>query len=420
MLNCPIAAPAAGWAAALAARRADAATLATLLKRCRARTLGLIDAWAEALPDLQVPRADGLNPPLWEWGHVAWFQSWWIERNRERARGVACDSLHARSAARRPDADALYDSSRVPHAARWDLPLPGLDATRAELATSLEQTLALLEAHGHAPPAAATDDSALYFWRLVLFHEDMHAEASVCMARALGIAMPDALRNPRALPPVAADDRARGAQIAIPAQRWTLGVGGPSGGFVFDNEHGEQPVQIAAFCIDAQPICWARYLEFVEHTGHAPPGHLRRTHGQWLQARGHGGAVSGEVCTDPRWEPLDLHAPAVHLSAFDAEAWCRWAGRRLPTEAEWECAALTQAEFAWGRVWEWTASDFAPYPGFAPHPYRDYSAPWFGSHRVLRGACEATAETLVHPKYRNFFLPQRRDIFAGFRSVALS
>ena len=109
---------------------------------------------------------------------------------------------------------------------------------------------------------------------------------------------------------------------------------------------------------------------------------------------------------------------AVHLTAHEAEAWCRWAGRRLPTEAEWECTALTEPGFRWGQVWEWTATAFEPYPDFTPHPYRDYSAPWFGSRRVLRGACPATSPALAHPKYRNFFEPQRSDVFAGFRSCA--
>ena len=116
---------------------------------------------------------------------------------------------------------------------------------------------------------------------------------------------------------------------------------------------------------------------------------------------------------------LDFQAAAVHLSAFEADAWCRWAGRRLPTEAEWECAALSQPGFEWGNVWDWTANAFLPFPGFAPHPYLDYSAPWFGTHRVLKGGCAATSPRIKHPKYRNFFMPERNDIFAGFRSCAL-
>jgi gamma-glutamyl hercynylcysteine S-oxide synthase len=131
-------------------------------------------------------------------------------------------------------------------------------------------------------------------------------------------------------------------------------------------------------------------------------------------------AQVGSVQREAQFASLatDPEAAAVHLSAHEARAWCRWAGRRLPTEAEWECAALTQPGFAWGEVWEWTASPFAPYAGFVAHPYRDYSAPWFGTRVVLRGACSATSASLAHPRYRNFFPPDRTDILAGFRSAA--
>mgnify|MGYP006188903463 FL=1 len=108
---------------------------------------------------------------------------------------------------------------------------------------------------------------------------------------------------------------------------------------------------------------------------------------------------------------------ARHLSATEAQAWCRWAGRRLPTEAEWEVAAHTAPGFAWGAVWEWTASAFEPFPGFKPHPYLDYSQPWFDGRPVLKGASSATHPRMRHPTYRNYFPAARTDIFAGFRSV---
>ena len=127
-------------------------------------------------------------------------------------------------------------------------------------------------------------------------------------------------------------------------------------------------------------------------SGATAPRYLRREAGSWQQWR-HG-----------RWQALDLHAAACHLSCFEAEAWCRWAGRRLPSEAEWERAACRGgAAFRWGDVWEWTASAFAPYPGFEPHPYRDYSAPWFDGRPVLRGASFMTQPRMRHPRYRNYF-----------------
>jgi iron(II)-dependent oxidoreductase len=114
-----------------------------------------------------------------------------------------------------------------------------------------------------------------------------------------------------------------------------------------------------------------------------------------------------------------LSQPAEHLSAHEAQAWCRWAGRRLPTEAEWERAACTRpSDFIWGHVWEWTASDFAPFPGFSAHPYRDYSQPWFDGRPVLRGASYLTQPRMRHVHYRNFFTAGRNDICAGFRTCA--
>ena len=388
-----------------AVRTADPAALAQALQRTRERTLGLMQAWQNAMPDLSVPPLPGMNPPLWEWGHIAWFQEWWTVRNRQRHLGVHSASSGADfDASLLPNADVLYNSSEVAHGSRWALPLPGLAGTQAYLAQVLLRSLDHLQAAQAAGQGVSDED--LYFWRLVLQHEDMHNEASVYMAQNLGLNLPAALcwREPASGDAATQTPSGRSGGILLPAQIYTLGHQGP--GFAFDNERQAHPQSLAAFEIDAAAVTWARYLPFVQATGHALPPHVRCTQGVW-QAQRFG-----------QWQAMDLQAPAVHLNAFDAQAWCQWAGRRLPTEAEWECAAQ-QPDLEWGQVWEWTASQFAPYPGFEVHPYRDYSAPWWHNHRVLRGACAATSAHVVDVRYRNFFVPERRDILAGFRSVAL-
>ncbi len=366
------------------------------LTAARQRTLRQADAFAAFLEPggTRVPYDATLNPPLWELGHIAWFQEYWIARNSERSRGLLCDPHHVRAESVLPQADAWYDSSQVPHRNRWGLPLPDATATRAYLAGTFAQTLELL---GQLPKDA--DDSELYFYRLVALHEEMHAEAGAYMARTLGVAL--------AKPAQSVAQRRCETTLAVSGQIFRLGYDGP--GFAFDNELGAHDVMLGAFEIDAAPVSWSRFQKFIDAGGYEQRRWWSDEGWHWRQqARP----------APPEGSMSDAHAPALHLSAHEADAWCRWAGRRLPTEAEWECAALTAQGFAWGTAWEWTATPFHPYPGFSPHPYRDYSAPWFESRRVLRGACEATAVTLAHPRYRNFFEPHRHDIFAGFRSCA--
>ena len=418
-----------GYSAAQAVRGGGREPVARALVAARRRTLALADAYAQALAasSLQVPYDPARNPPLWELGHIGWFQEAWVGRNRERALGVRCAPEPARSPSLLAQADRWYDSGRVAHCSRWTLPLPDAAGTRAYLEAGLAQTLQLLD----GLPAAA-DDDALYFFRLVALHEEMHAEAAVYMARALGVCVPAAALETACagVGPDAADS-APGGVLRLPAQAFRLGSSGP--GFAFDNELGGHELWVDAFEIDAEPVSWSRFLPFVAAGGYEQSRWWSSQGWAWRQqARPDLAALQPDPPTglhaaptrslDAPARPLD--APAVHLSAFEAEAWCCWAGRRLPSEAEWECAALTAPGFRWGHqlgpdgVWEWTASPFQPYPGFQPHPYRDYSAPWFGSRRVLRGASAATAPVLAHPRYRNFFEPHRADVFAGFRSCA--
>jgi ergothioneine biosynthesis protein EgtB len=438
--------------------------LIELLCASRARTLALADAYAAALGNgLVVPYNTQLNPPLWELGHIGWFQEFWLTRNPQRALGHRADPNCTRSASLLPQSDALYNSSLVAHASRWQLPLPDLAATKCYLSDTLESTLALL---ANSPQ----DDAALYFFRLALFHEDMHSEAAVYMAQALGLALPAALITTQQTAGVAPAPRVSPATVHLPATDWLLGYainqdftqddipsdaqtdtpasnalpGAGAPGFAFDNELGPHRVSVQACEIDASPVTWRRYLPFVAAGGYVQASYWSDPGWQWLQS-GQGAGLNTPTQRAPaqrcprylrsaglnqtehgwfvsqfgQWQALDLDAPASHLSFFEAEAWCRWAGRQLPTEAQWEYAAMTQPDFDWGRVWEWTASAFKPYPGFEPHPYVDYSAPWFGSRPVLRGASWATSPRMMHPRYRNYFTPERNDLHAGFRSCSL-
>jgi gamma-glutamyl hercynylcysteine S-oxide synthase len=405
-------------------RSAGKELLSLALMDARNHTLHLFAQYEQALAsrDFAVPKMGEVNPPLWELGHVAWFQEWWIGRNMQRAQGRHCEPAHARLASIEPHADRWYNSSTVAHHTRWSLDLPTPAHTKNYLLDTLEQSLELLD-------KASDDDDALYFYRLALMHEDMHAEAFVQMANTLGIALTVpmlAAFTPAAITPRDA--------IALPATNWQLGC--DDAGFTFDNERGAHEVSVPAFEIDAQPVSWAQFVEFVDDGGYDRVELWQSAGWDWLQTLEHSsegrrgprfveqiGVASGAVMQTRFGQAMRMasNQPAMHITWFEADAYARWAARRLPTEVEWELAAHQAAGqgFKWGDVWEWTASSFKPYPGFAPDPYQDYSQPWFHTHKAVRGASVATRARMQHPKYRNFYLPQRDDMLIGFRTCTL-
>jgi len=412
-------------------RSAGKELLSLALMGARNHTLRWLSVYETALASngWRVPAQPELNPPLWEAGHIGWFQEYWIGRHVQCRRGTACDPTGIRLASIEPHADGWYDSSNVPHDSRWALDLPRLQRTKDYLAETLEITLDLLDA---TDTDVANPDAALYFHRLALFHEDMHGEAFAMMAQTLGLNLGTAaggspsLRELLPALPVQGSAAQRPALTFAP-RRWTLGLARGEG-FVFDNETSAHEIALPEFEIDSQAVTWAQYADFVEDGGYDDERWWSAAGWQWVQREGrrvprHVDQMRQGVLQH-RFGTLvhvPMHQPVVHVSWYEAEAWCQWAGRRLPTEVEWEAAAHLGANrgFRWGEVWEWTASTFRPYPGFSPDPYRDYSQPWFGTHKVLRGASFATPGRLRHPKFRNFYPPERDDVFSGFRSCGV-
>jgi iron(II)-dependent oxidoreductase len=213
----------------------------------------------------------------------------------------------------------------------------------------------------------------------------MHAEAFHYTRQTLGYPAPEAPKTGLA---GEGDMQCAGGVFRLGAAR--------DSGFAFDNEKWSHPVVLPPFRISRRPVTYGEYRRFKEPL-YCKDGMVRRF---------------------DRWVPIPDDEPVRHVSWHDAVGYCEFAGRRLPTEAEWELAALAGLENV-GHVWEWTSSTFLPYPGFLRDPYKEYSEPWFGTHKVLRGSSFASPPGFAHARFRNFYTPERADMFVGFRTCAL-
>jgi ergothioneine biosynthesis protein EgtB len=382
------------------------------LQEARQRTLSLFEALAAAGYDqsAQVPHLAILNPPLWELGHVAWFAEWFVLR--DAASSSPGDAFGASLLAH---GDRWFDSNTVPHGTRWALGLPGPRALKTYCGEVLDEIRARLA-------SAIKDDTALYPYRLVLAHEDMHGEALLYTLQTLGVAWPaSGLHTADPAP-----DSSAPGELAF-AGGTLLRGGEQSRGFVFDNERQAAPCRIDAFMIDAGLVSNAAYAAFMRDGGYQCKRYWSDAGRAWLrrgqrsaprywQSDGADGWTTRRFGSTTALHPAE---PVRHVSLHEAEAYCSWAGRRLPREEEWEYAASSgHPGFAWGQLWEWTASRFLPYAGFVADRYREYSAPYFGGRQSLRGASFATPWRLRSPHFRNFYTPERDDIFTGFRTCA--
>lgn len=433
----------------------------------RARTLDLVADLNDA--QLIGPRLQIVNPLRWEVGHLAWFQEFWVLRHLGSQPPIL------------KNGDELYDSARVAHDTRWDLPLPERDETLAYMRQVLEQVIDRTNYGNHGLKDEEGNDED-YFLNLVLLHEQMHDEAITYTRQTLSYA-PPAMGAALKQSDFAEQDPSliqTGYYLTddaeIPGGEFILGSNREQG-FVFDNEQLAHKVEIAPFAISKTAVTNVEFKAFVEDNGYRRSDLWTAEGWQWRTTVGADHPVYWRSEGKGRWlrrnfdewVELDERLPVIHVNWYEANAYCHWSGRRLPTEAEWEMAAgweptaggrgitTRKRRYPWGNdsprpdlanldwraigcipvdalpagdsafgcrqmignVWEWTASDFKPYPGFVAGPYREYSEPWFGDHKVLRGGCWVTRSRLIHNTYRNFYPPDRRDVWAGFRTCAL-
>ncbi|WP_433182144.1 ergothioneine biosynthesis protein EgtB [Actinoallomurus sp. CA-150999] len=418
--------------------------IATELIAARRRSVGLtLDALDE--PDLVTQVSPLMSPLVWDLAHIGNYEELWLLR------------AAAGQEAMRPEIDDLYDAFEHPRAERPKLPLLTPAESRAYIDTVRNKVLDSLE---KAPLSGGRLTEGGFVYGMVIQHEHQHDETMLAthQLRKDG----PALLDPSPAEPPAGDVALAGREVLVEAGPFVMGTSDDP--WAYDNERGAHTVDLPAFFIDVTPVSNAAYLAFMENGGYddprwwhpdgwdwrmrsekRAPAFWRREGGQWVRRR------------FGRTEPVPPEEPVQHVCWYEADAYARWVGKRLPTEAEWEKAASwdpaagRKRRLPWGDdgehanlgqrlmrpapvgsypegasaygvrqllgdVWEWTSSDFRGYPGFRVFPYKEYSEVFFGTdYKVLRGGSWATHPMACRTTFRNWDYPIRRQIFAGFR-----
>jgi iron(II)-dependent oxidoreductase len=386
--------------------------IAERLAEARRRTLQLIAPLSDA--ELNRVHTSLLSPLAWDLGHTANFEELWLVQTVGRRQPL------------NGELGRLYDAIENPRSIRGELPILRGDDLRSYLADVRERTLEVLE---EVELEQAEDPLLIeaFVYEMLIAHEHQHNETMLQL-----IQMMEGYEPVESDPGPAAEPASDGPEMVL-VEGGEADIGAGPEGFAYDNERPRHAIELRPFWIDRTPVTNRTYAEFVADTGAEPPMYWEPDGGGWWVRTAMG-----------RDRPLDPDQPVIHVSWHEADAFARWAGKRLPSEEEWEAAArgaepehanLDQLAFGCARagafangrsecgalqmlgdVWEWTSSDFLAYPGFRPFPYREYSEVFFGhTYKVLRGGSWATRRNVIRTSFRNWDLPERRQIFAGLR-----
>ena len=425
------------------------ARITAALETARRRTLGLTDCLDEE--QLTAQHSPLMSPLVWDLAHIGNQEELWLVRE-----------AGARSAIR-PDLDHLYDAFQHPRAERPALPLLAPEPARAYLRQVREQALDVLDGAGLDPdgPPLLADG---FVFGMIAQHEQQHDETMLATHQ---LRQGGAVLNAPAPPAAPADAATLPAEVLVPAGPFTMGTS--TDPWALDNERPAHTVELPGYWLDTAPVTNGAYQEFIADGGYTDPRWWTPTGRAHREQAGLTAPLFWQRDGDTwlrrrfgRTEPVPGDEPVVHVCWYEADAYARWAGRRLPTEAEWEKAARLDPatgrsrRYPWGDtdptaehanlgqrhlqpapaggyprgsapsgarqligdVWEWTGSDFEPYPGFTAFPYKEYSEVFFGpDYKVLRGGSFAADQVACRGTFRNWDYPIRRQIFAGFRTA---
>jgi iron(II)-dependent oxidoreductase len=387
--------------------------IADRLAEARERTLLLIEPLADE--QLNTVYSPILSPLAWDLGHIANFEELWLVQGvggREPMRG---------------ELGNFYDAIENPRKIRNELPILRGSELLAYMEEVRARTLDVLD----SVQLTETDDPLTqggFVYEMLLAHEHQHNETMLQLLQLV-----DGYEPARVDATAAAEPVTDGPEM-VPVEAGRYEIGAEAEGFAYDNERPRHAVELEAFEIDRTPVTNAAFAEFVAETGTEAPLYWERDGDGWVRT------VFG------RRDALDPAQPVIHVSWHQAEAFAAWAGKRLPTEFEWEAAAtgadrdranLDHLAFGCaaagaygdapsesgavqmlGDVWEWTSSEFRGYPGFTAFPYPEYSEVFFGdAYKVLRGGAWATRRDVIRASFRNWDLPERSQIFSGVRCV---